>query len=300
MTSGSLVPRLLLLLVPLLAVLAAIAAGSGVLTRDGAGPSTHVSVHGLTVTLYGAGLYRHMSADVAVQGIAQDCVTLVVGIPVLLVALWRAHRGSRRGLFLLAGVLGYFFVTYLFYLAMAAYNAMFLVYAGALCASFFALAVTLLSLGDARAWGWFAPRTPTRAVGGFLVANSAAIAVLWLGIVIPPLADGSVVPTDVAHYTTLIVQGFDLGLLLPLGVVCGVLLWQRRPYGYLLATPYMVFLSLLMLALVAKVAAMAIAGVSVVPVVFIIPTLCLISVIGAAALLVHIGPVARAHDPPDR
>lgn len=33
---------------------------------------------------------------------------------------------------------------------------------------------------------------------------------LWLGVVVPPLVDGSIYPKELQHYTTLVVQGFDL------------------------------------------------------------------------------------------
>src|SRR5690606_11461775 len=80
----------------------------------------------LAVLAAGTGIY---SAEVAPQGIAQDYVTLFPGLPFLWISLAWARKGSLRGRFLLAGVLGYFFVTYLFYLMMGMYNALFLVYA---------------------------------------------------------------------------------------------------------------------------------------------------------------------------
>lgn len=54
---------------------------------------------------------------VAIQGIAQDYVTLLVGIPLLLVELYFFRKGSLSGKFLLTGTLLYFMLTYLFYLA---------------------------------------------------------------------------------------------------------------------------------------------------------------------------------------
>lgn len=60
-----------------------------------------------------------MSADVSILGIAQDFVTLFTGIPVLLVSLNGTCKRSIRSRFVLRGSLGYFFVAYLFYTAMA-------------------------------------------------------------------------------------------------------------------------------------------------------------------------------------
>ena len=313
------------LLIFTIAAAAALAAATGILSRGGDGPSEHVSVRGETVLLHGTGLYRHMSAEVAPQGIAQDVVTLVVAIPLLLVALWwsergsdrwaaggsgrqtesdpgrgagrgsgrqtesgpvrGAGRGSLRGRLLLAGTLGYFLVTYLFYLVMGTYNAMFLVYALLLATSFFAFAGVLLGFDLATLPGRFAAGAPARGAGIFLIANAAAIGLLWLGIVVPPLLDGTVIPVQVEHYTTLVVQGLDLGLLLPLAVVAGALLIRRRPLGFLLAPVYLVFLTLLMTALTAKIVAMGMLGYEIVPVVFIIPTLTVVAGVFAVRLL---------------
>lgn len=56
---------------------------------------------------HGYGPYRHMPADVAVQGLAQDLVTLGIAVPALILTLVWARRGSRRGHLALAGVTGY-------------------------------------------------------------------------------------------------------------------------------------------------------------------------------------------------
>ena len=259
--------------------LSALAAGAGISYDGPQGPGTHISVRGDEIALHGRGLYRHMSAEVAPQGIAQDYVTLLLGIPMLLGAAFSARRGSLRGRLLLAGTLGYFFVTWLFYLLMAMYSAMFLVYVALTGTSFFALALVLLGLRVDAPHTAFRRTTPARGAGAFLIANSLAIALLWLSVVVPPLLSGTVIPPQVEHYTTLVVQGLDLALLLPLGVVSGTLLMRRRPSGYLLGPVYLVFLSLLMVALCAKIVAMGLLGYAIVPAIFIIPTLTLLAVV---------------------
>ncbi|MBN1446411.1 MAG: hypothetical protein JXA28_00670, partial [Bacteroidetes bacterium] len=109
-------------LVTVIAVLSAVAAVAGIFSTGGPGPWEHESVRGLTVRIDGQGIYRHMSADVAPQGRAQDVVTLIIAVPLLLTAFVFARRGSVRARLLLTGVLMYFLVTYLFYLAMGTYN----------------------------------------------------------------------------------------------------------------------------------------------------------------------------------
>lgn len=273
------------ILVLCIAAISAVAAASGIFSVQGPGPYQYESIRGQTVTIYGKGLYHHMSAEVAIQGIAQDYVTLFIGVPLLLIALFTARKGSMRGRFLLAGTLGYFLVTYLFYLVMGMYNLLFLAYAFILGASFFAFTMTMLSFDVSKLPVYFSEDTPVKFTGGFLIFNAFAIGLLWLSIVVPPLINGSIYPKELEHYTTLIVQGMDLGLLLPLAVVSGVLLLRQTPSGYLLGPVYFVFLSLLMTALTAKIIAMGMHGYNIIPVIFIIPTFNLIAITGSVLLL---------------
>ena len=219
-----------------------------------------------------------MSAEVAPQGIAQDVVTLIIGIPLLFFSLLYTRRGSLKGRFILAGTLGYFLVTYLFYLVMGMYNPLFLVYTALLCTSFFAFMVTLFSFDLNELPQIFTESVPVKSVGEFLILNAIFIALLWLEIVVPPLLDGSVIPVQAEHYTTLIVQGLDLGLLLPLAVAAGILFIQRKPIGFLAAPVYLVFLSILMIALIGKIIAIGLLGQNIIPVVFIIPAIFLVSI----------------------
>jgi len=277
--------KVISILVFCIAAISAVAAAIGIFSNQGPGSYQYESIRGQAVTIYGKGLYQHMSAEVAIQGIAQDYVTLFIGVPLLLISLFGARKGSVKGRFLLAGTLGYFLLTYLFYLAMGMYNPLFLAYSFLMGASFFAFTITMLSFDVKKLPVYFRENTPVKFAGGFLIFNAFAIAFLWLSIVIPPLINGSIYPKELEHYTTLIVQGMDLGLLLPLSVVSGTLLIWKKPSGYLLGPVYFIFLSLLMAALVAKIIAMGLQGYNIIPVIFIIPTFNLISIICSVLLL---------------
>ncbi|MFP4212077.1 MAG: hypothetical protein ACLFR8_12605 [Alkalispirochaeta sp.] len=265
-------------LVIAIAIASGLAAGVGIFSTGGPGPFEYESIRGETIPIYGEGVYRHMSADVAVQGIGQDVVTLFLVIPVLIVALLLARRGGLRARLFLGGVLTYLFVQYLFYLVMGMYNPLFLVYTALAGGSFFALALVLLGV-DLRALpGAITDDGVVRFAGGFLVFNAAAIGLMWLQVVVPPFIDGSIYPVELEHYTTLIVQGLDLGLLLPLSALIGVLLIHHTPMGSLLGPVYLVFLSFQMVALLGKLVAMGLSGVPVVPAIFIIPVIGVVAI----------------------
>lgn len=275
----------LTILVILIMMLSGYATIGGIFSSGGEGNYTYESIRGETVVIYGKGLYAHMSADVAIQGIAQDIITLFLGIPVLLLALIGARRGSVRSRFLLTGTAMYFFVTYLFYMAMGMYNSMFLVYVCLAGLSLFTLFLLLIPYRREEIPELFSEKTPAKTAGTMLMVISGLIALLWLSAIVPPLLDGSIYPENLDHYTTMIVQGFDLGLLLPIAFVLGVLLRKRSWLGYLAGTVYWVFLAFLMTALTAKLVAMGLHDVNIIPAVFIIPLFNLVAIIMAIRLL---------------
>jgi len=277
--------KILTILVLLIAAAAITASSFGIFSDDGKGVYEYQSIRGEEVMIYGKGIYKHMSADVAVQGIAQDYVTLLVGVPFLLAALFWSRKNSTKGMLLLSGTLLYFLVTYLFYLAMGMYNEMFLVYVFLTGSSFFAFVVALFSFDFNKVKEIFSSHKLMRNTGVFLIINSVMVALLWLGIIVPPLLDGSIYPEQLQHYTTLIVQGFDLALLLPISFVVGILAVRKRGIGYLFASVYVVFLSFLMVALTSKILFMANTGQNVVPVIFIMPTIALIAIIFSVLIL---------------
>jgi hypothetical protein len=287
--------RSITILAIIIAAFATAATTVGIFSCDGTGQYAYKSIRGTTVAIYGKGLYKHMSAEVAPQGIAQDYITLFVGVPLLIASLLLARKGSIKGRYLLVGTLGYFLVTYLFYAVMGMYNQMFLVYVVLMGASFYAFIATLLSFDSKEVRRNFSAVTPVKWTGGFLIFNSVAIGLLWLSIIVPPLLNGTIIPVQVEHYTTLIVQGLDLGILLPAAFICGFLWLKRTAYGYLLAPIYFVFLSVLMTALTAKVIAMYSLGYNVIPVIFIIPTFNLITILSTVAILKNIVEVPCQH-----
>ena len=63
-------------IVILIALISSFAASFGIFSNAGPGVFEYESIRGKTIEIYGKGIYRHMSADVAIQGIAQDYITL--------------------------------------------------------------------------------------------------------------------------------------------------------------------------------------------------------------------------------
>lgn len=276
----------------LIIIFSSIASVNGILSDDGSDKFNIQSVRGETVSIYGRGLYKHMSSEVAIQGIAQDFITVGIAIPLLIFSLIFFIKGSQRAGLLFAGVTFYFLITYLFYLAMGTYNEMYIAYVILLMCSFFVLIKFLISCNYRKINKLIKPETPVTSAGIFLIINSFMIAFLWLNIIIPPLLNATIYPIELEHYTTLIVQGFDLGLLLPMAFYCGYAMIKKQRFSYVWGTVYFVFLSILMTALFAKIIAMKIEGHNVIPVIFIIPAINLISIYFSLRLLNGINNIA--------
>ncbi|MGE5561182.1 MAG: hypothetical protein ACM3XN_09095 [Chloroflexota bacterium] len=222
------------LLVLVIIALSAVAAGYGLLSTGGPGPHEFTTVFGQTVTLHGQGLYRNDSVSAAAQARSQDVVTLALAIPLLAFALALARRGSLKGRLLLAGTLGYFLYSYLSLAFLATYNPLFLVYTAAFAASLGAFILTLLDIDAQELAARVSGRLPVRFIGGFQLFLGCALLIMWLGRIIPPLLTGGV-PTGLDHYTTLVIQALDLGIMVPLAIISGILILRRDAYGYLLS-----------------------------------------------------------------
>jgi hypothetical protein len=267
---------------------------AGIFSREGPGPYEIQSIRGMTVPIHGTGIYQHMSRELAPQGIAQDAVTLLLGVPALLISLFLSRRNSLRGKLCLTGVLGYFMVTYFLYLVMTMYSSLFLVYTALCSFSFYAFILMLHSFRLEQLAASVHPGLPSRWMGGFLILIACAMGLLWLKVVVPPLVSGTI-PVEVEHYTTLVVQGIDLAILLPGTFISGMLLIRRSPLGLLLGPVCLIFLTLLLAALTAKIIVMTLSGAEVgFPVLMIIPLfwVCAIACAVAGLRYTHSTPSA--------
>lgn len=221
-------------LVLFIALFSIVATSLAIFSRQGPGAYDYESIFGETISIYGKGLYQHDSVAMASQAIAQDYVTLFLGVPLLVISLFLTGKGLLRGRLLLTGTLGYFLYTYASYSFLSMYNSLFLVYVFLMSASFFAFTLALMSFNIPMLPKQFDIKLPIKFIGGFLILVSFMFGMMWLGKIVPPIFNGTH-PDGLEHYTTLIIQALDLGFIVPVGFLAGILLIRRKPFGYLLA-----------------------------------------------------------------
>ncbi len=165
--------------------------------------------------------------------LGNDWVTLGLAVPLLVGALVLAAGGSIRGLLLWLGMLGFAAYNYAYYLFGAALNVFFPLYVSALVLSGVAL-IQMLSHIDVLAMaGRFRSDTPVRAIGGYLAFVGVALAAVWLSMWAAYAFAGR--PTPIEPEAFKLVAALDLTVMVTTLTVGGALLWQRRPWGYVLA-----------------------------------------------------------------
>lgn len=219
--------------VALLGTAVAVVAAIGAFGRGDLLTETVTSVRGETYEVVTGGIYAHNAERIVAEGVGWDLVTLFLVVPALLLLVRAVARGSLRGRLLVTGLLGYLAYQYLMYAVAWA--------AGPLLLPFVAIyAVSLVGIA------WFASTIrladlPTHITDGFprraMAAFCGAIALLLLGMWVPLVSDvlAGQLEGNLHGQTTLVVQALDLGIVVPLAIATAVLVWRRRPLGYLLA-----------------------------------------------------------------
>jgi hypothetical protein len=220
-------------LVPLIALLALIAAGAGLFWQSGGGPYSFTTLYGEKAQIYGQVMYDHDTTFSAGASQGADLIALFVVLPLLIVSFMLYRRGSLRGGFLLASVLAY----YLYYGAslglVVAYNNLYLVYLALFSASFFAFTLSLTMFDSPDLPAHISPRLPRRGMAIFMFVAGLGTAFIWLSDVANALSTNGV-PDALGVNISLITYTLDVGIIAPACLLAGIQLLRRAPLGYLL------------------------------------------------------------------
>ena len=165
--------------------------------------------------------------------LGNDWTTLLLAVPLLLSADVAMHHGSTRARLVFLGVVSYAIYNYAFYLLGAALNAFFPLFAACVIAAG-ALLIQSVSRTDAGAVGRsFRKSTPARAIGGLMCLIATGLTAVWLTMWARYVFAGHALPVEAEAFR--LVAALDLTLLAPVLFTGGILLWRRRPWGFLLA-----------------------------------------------------------------
>ena len=270
-------------LVPLIFILTLIAVLAGLWPAQGT-PYPITNFRGEQVMINARGLYYWDTLSSAAQTQANDLVTLVLGLPLLAISFWLASKGSLRGRMILAGTLGFILYTYMSMCFGAAYNSLFLVYVALFSLSLYAFILSMMSFDLKTLTAHFSEKLPRRWISGLLFFAAAFLAFAWLGRIAATFSPGTIPALE--NTTSMFIQAMDLGLIVPLCLLSGILLLRRRPWGYLLASVGMLKFLTMGTAVSVMGLNMARVGVPVSAVELIIfPTITIVNIIMVIALL---------------
>jgi hypothetical protein len=220
---------------------AAAAALGGLLLLDpegyGLGPApagaSFSSLFSQPVALDGEGLYRRDSVSAAAQERAQDLVTLVFGLPLLAAGFFLSGNGSRGGRLLLSGAIGYFLYCYGMMSIGSAYNEFFLLYVALFAMALYGLILSVYAIDAEGLAAVCRERYPRRSAIGLCIAVGLFLALAWLGRILGPLLSRGTAPAAIDAGSTLFVQAFDLGILVPAAILSALWLLRDDPRGYI-------------------------------------------------------------------
>jgi hypothetical protein len=182
---------------------------------------TAVSVAGLQ---YRTVLYP---SDELIQSfLANDLTNLLIVFPVLLASMWLASRGNLVGLLFWPGALFFVLYTYIIYIFAMPLNAAYLPYLALVMLSLYSLACLLTRIDGGAVQRALASAVPERLAGGVL----ALLGILFFLLVIGAISNVAISQTSIAD-TELALHVADF-LIAPAWVICGVLLFRGKAFGY--------------------------------------------------------------------
>ena len=220
-------------LIPLIFILTLTAALAGLWPGEGQ-PYTLTNFRGEEITINARGLYYWDTLSSVAQAQANDLVMLALGLPLLAVSFWLALRGSLRGRLLLTGTLGFILYTYITMCFGAAYNKFFLVYVALFSASLFAFILSMMSFDLKSLPDHFSEKLPRGWIAGLLFFAAAFLGLAWLGRIAPTVLQDQTPMLE--NVTSMFIQAMDLGVVVPLCLLAGILLRRRDAWGYLLSS----------------------------------------------------------------
>jgi len=249
-------------LISVLSVFAAIlilfSSAAGMYLDDGGKPYTASNLRGDDVLIYGGdGIYRNDSVQKAVLFRGFDWANLVISLPVLLWGFFASRNNRLTGKLAVASVFCYLAYNYLIGTMGNAFNNLFLVWTVLFSVGLFGLALLLTEKQFFSLSAKIGRGFPRKSLAVYMIILGLFLMSQYLMQIIPAMITGNT-PLSLEIYTTLELAALELGIMVPLHLAGGVMLWKNRPGGYVLSilltfTAMMTFISLSVAALIFRI-----------------------------------------------
>jgi hypothetical protein len=250
--------RLAIMILPL----ALLAAGAGIFWQGSGEPYPFDTLRGETVMIRGHGLYRYDTILSSSQEVGNDVVTLLIGIPLLVMGITLSRKGTLRGQLLLTGALGYFLYTYGAMSFQTAFNPLFLVYVALFSLSLFGFILSISNLDVDEITRHILNTFPRRAIAIYFISVALFLSLAWLGLVLSPSLTWTP-PYGLESAITMPIQAIDLGVIVPTSFIAAALLLRKSAWGYVLSAVMLLKVLMMGAALIAMIIGQILAGVEV-------------------------------------
>lgn len=190
-----------------------------------------ISVGGLFIE----NLYRDNSF-VTSAWIANDFITLIFAVPLLVISIIFVSRDKKIGFILWAGILDYMIYNYAFYLFAAAFNWFFIVYVMLFVLSITVLIMLFVNIDTAQ-FGAYINRPKSHVVVSIYLIFVAFMLSLIYSIQIIDFINNDRLPSIITltGHPTNVVFALDLSLVVPVFIFAAILLWKKNPWGIILS-----------------------------------------------------------------
>jgi hypothetical protein len=182
--------------------------------------------------------------DLLQSFVPSDVVNLLIGLPILLGSMGLTRRGELLGLLLWPGALFFVLYNYIVYLFAMPLNGAFLLHLSLVTVSVYTIIGLVASIDGEAIRQRLTGAVPERIAGGVLAGLGLLFFLRVIGILVDVLiSQASVAETELALH----VADFTMS---PALVIGGMLLWQRREFGYVIGLGLLFQASMLFIGLI--------------------------------------------------
>lgn len=211
-----------------------IASLAGIMTNDSGDPYLFTSLQGEDIEIYGGeGIYQNDSIYKAVMFQGFDWVGLLIVFPLFLLGIFQYVRGRFQAQLLLGSIFTYLAYIYLIGVMGNTFNSMFLVWTGLYSVGFLGVITILAGIDMSNFMQQIKPSFPRKSLSVYAIALGIFLPIMYLMQIFTAYATTNP-PEPLEIYTTLELAALEIGIMAPLHILGGVLLWKKNKWGYIL------------------------------------------------------------------
>ena len=168
------------------------------------------------------------------QWLGQDIVSLLIGVPLLLISQFKTDRQNQKWKMVRSGALLYFSYTYAFYMFAAQLSFLYLFHLPIFGLAVIGFMISTLELFSEK-WHLSSPKKLIgKLIITYLLLISVMLLFLWLNDIISHLSISGYQSDTPNGKAPLIIYSLDIALIIPIMLASAIGYWKKKQFGYLL------------------------------------------------------------------